>query len=325
LEQAPAQAEDPQEPVLVPPRGLVAVTLAVLLLTAGLAVVVAPPVQPPLLASLVLDAWQPAADERDAMVQRDDALLRAWHLHRTQLGGQQFDAIFARFLAFLAVEQRIGADGIAQDEAARKSLGELEEAVRTLVLTAGSDALRALAVSFGRQVRDAVQIAVKAAGKRQQRLESFLGTQPQPPEAANLSHIAGGIGSALVAAGVGHGSALTDVEGLLVQALAQQRVFDLAVRLPQPAPELPSDLQRMLLRFRVEAMDHADLTRKLQLLRELERVDPTYPAAYARGVLAARAQRCDLALPAFAEAMRAGQSPRQASINARWCRERMAQ
>ena len=42
-------------------------------------------------------------------------------------------------------------------------------------------------------------------------------------------------------------------------------------------------------------------------------------------VLLARARHCDLALPAFAQAIREGEEPRQAKINLRWCRERLAQ
>ncbi len=325
VEQTPAETQEPQEPVLVPPRGLVAVTLALMLLTAAAGVLLAPPAQPRLQVSLTLDNWRPNEAERDAMVQRDDALLKAWLRQRTAQTTPQFDAIHAQLLTFFGVEQRMGADGVAQDDAARKSLGNLEEAVRTLVLTAGADALRALAVAFGREVRAAAQAAVQAAAAKHQSFEQFLSAQPQPPQAAELARLAGGIGKALAASGIGHGGTLDEPEGLLIEALAQQRVYDLAVRLPAPAPELPSDLKRMLMRYRVEAVDHLDLSRKLQLLRELEVADATYPAAYARGVLLARARHCDLALPAFALAIREGEEPRQAKINARWCRERLAQ
>lgn len=321
--QAPVDlAEDGlQEPVLLPPRGLVAVTLAVLLLTAAASILLAPPVRPAPQLSLSLETWRGSEAERDAMVSQGDALLRA---ARAQLATPLARTVRAQISAWLRREQGLSQEAAAADPEVRRALGTVEESVRTLYLTQGADAVRALAVGLGREVRAALGRAVAAATARHQSLTRLLSEEPLAPEAKTLLDLAGGLGQSAAAAGIGHRGTLDAEEGLVVEALTQQRIYALGVRCPGPAPELPSDLGRLLLRFRVESPEIPDLSRKFELLRALETEDPTYPSDYTRGVLLTRAQRCDLAIPVFLRAAREGQSPRQARANAQWCREHLA-
>jgi hypothetical protein len=80
----------------------------------------------------------------------------------------------------------------------------------------------------------------------------------------------------------------------------------------------------LLLRFRVEAHEGLRFERKLQLLAELEQVDPATPAAWLRGVLLARAGAWPEAQAAFLQAAVRGEHPAQARVNARWCAEMAA-
>lgn len=325
----PAEA-DLIEPVLLPPRGLVAVTIAALLATAAVAVLLAPPVRAAGHASLALDTWRGTDDERAAMRAHDDALLRP----QVAAPVQAAQAKVLRLLtAWLQAERVHGAD-VDETAQARALLGEAEEQARTLALLAGKDALRMVAVQFGRQVRAAVEAAVQSARARDLSLQEFLVLAPAPPESVKLADLAGALGTALAAAGIdawgrpsaeaGPGGALDPAAALVIEALAAQRVLALGVRLPDGAPELPQDAALLLLRFKVEAHEGLALARKLALLEDLETADPAYPSAYTTAALLGRAQRFRECGAWFQRAATLGQRPQQARVNAQWCGERAA-
>ncbi len=112
---------------------------------------------------------------------------------------------------------------------------------------------------------------------------------------------------------------------LVIEALIEQRIYELTRRLPGPRPELDSELLRTLTAFRVEAHQGLPLARKLALLDELSELDATYPTTFVSATLLARAGRLRAAQTRFLLAAKAGQSPGQARANARWCRDRLRQ
>ena len=73
-QQQPQEVPQLAEPVLLPPRGLWAVALALFVLTAIAGVLWAPPLRPRLQPNLTLDTWHDV--DLAAMRQTDDALLR---------------------------------------------------------------------------------------------------------------------------------------------------------------------------------------------------------------------------------------------------------
>lgn len=324
VEQPEVAAQLPEEPVLLPPRGLVVALIVALLATAGLAVVRAPPAQDTTTPSLQLTTWLGNDVEMQAIVARDDALLK--NLAAMPPESRAHIAQVRDLLKqYLALENQLGAQDLAYVPQAREKLGDLEEAVRALVLQRGPDALRGLAVAYGRDVAQAFENVLNAAAARHVDLTALLQEQPLPAEVSQLTAVAGGIGRALAPAQLtdqmeqGH---LRLAASLAIQALAQQRVFQLGVRIRQGGPQLPSDTHLLLLRFRVEAYEGTDLPRKFQLLREIDAIDPSYPGTYVGAVLLARAGQFRDAQSRFMLAAARGQGGKLARANARWCQEK---
>lgn len=315
----------PIEPVLVPPKGLVPTVLALLLATAFAAVWWAPSLRPigqgmqqP---SLKLDFWKQAVD-LEQMRARDDGLLRLRTTRLSQPGSlAAANEILSQFRAYLHEEASLGAEVLAQQPAARQALGDIEERVRALVATQGQDALRALAVDYGRQVRQAVEAALVQARGQHQTLAVWL-REAKTPQAKALGDVAGGLGATLGGTGLEaflHGGRLDPAAGQVVEALAQQRILQLGQRVPTGPPPLPSDAQLLLLRYRIEAHEGLSIERKLSLVQELAAVDAAAPTDYLLAVLLARAGHCREAIPAFQRAAARGQAADLAKANARWC------
>ena len=303
------------EPVLVPPRGLVAVTLALLATTAVAAVLVAPPAQETVVPSLALQLWAADARELAEMRQRDSRLM-ATHPALPQ------EAMLRRDWArWLALEAELGSLEVQGSAEARLLLGDLQERCRQLAAEKGSDALGALAARWGSDVQLAFGIVVAASQKRTARVAAMLGD----PAAKSLQELAPGLGQTLADMGIDqlYGGPWEPAAAQVVRAMAAARVLQLGVRLPQP-PQLPLDSEALLLRYRVEAHQGLAVERKLQLLATLEQLEPTYPAAFVRGVLLARANDCRHALPAFRLAEARSQHPKIARANAAWCRHQLA-
>ena len=319
---AEAGVDLPIEPVLVPPQGLVPTLLALLLATAFAAVWWAPPLRSEGLGaqqpSLRLDFWKQAVD-LEQMRARDDGLLRST---RNQAAEGE---ILKRFQGYLRDEATLGAETLAQRPASREALGAIEERVRALVAAHGQDALRALAVDYGRQVRRAVEVALVQARAQHQTLGVWL-RESKAPQAEALGAIAGGLGAALGGTGLEafvHGARLDPAAAQVVEALAQQRILQLGQRVPTGPPPLPSDAQLLLLRYRIEAHEGLSIERKLSLVQELAAVDAAAPTDYLVAVLLARAGHCRQAIPAFQRAAARGQAVDLAQANARWCGARI--
>lgn len=315
VEPVPAVAE-PTEPALIPPAGLVAVLLAILLAVAGAAIVWAPPVSGGLRPSLVLDDWQTAVD-LGAMRARDDALLR---LARDTTAEAKLEQSWS---VWLATEATAGVHAAEEAPAARVALGEAEERVRALAVAGGTDAVRAWSVAYGRRVRAAAQAVASQAQTHHQSMALRLAEVPTPTDVTALAQVAGGLGRTLAATGLG-ARPWSPAEGQVVEVLAQQRALLLGQRLRGGPLPLPSDAWLLLQRFRVEAHEGLRLERKLQLLAETEQADAATPAAWLRGILLARAGAWSEARVAFEQAAVRGEHPAQSRVNARWCAEMAA-
>jgi len=228
--------------------------------------------------------------------------------------------------ALMAAEVRLGLEGARSDAAARRARGQLEEQVRNHVLAYGNDAMRAMATRYAGDVRLALERALVAAVRR----GGSLGAPSEDADARarldELERVAPGGARAFASVGVERflaGDRLLAAAGLVVEAVAEQRVLGLAQRVPPPRPTLDSDVQRLVDRFRVEAHAGLDLKRRLALLEKLAASDPTYPERYVTAVLLARDGRHRAAVGAFHAAALAGQSPRLARANARWSRRQL--
>ncbi len=320
--QPPLEEPALAEPVLLPPRGLWALALVLFVLTAVAGILWAPPLHPRVLPSLVLETWRDV--DLPAMRQRDDALLRLVAPSPEQQALER--TIQAQFKVYLQREAELGGH-TADDAAARLALGAVEESVRTLVQRWGVDALRRLAVQFGRDVHRAVETAVLAARAAHQPLALHLQAQPLPADVSALTALAGALGTSLERTGIERqvrDGKLDPVAGQVVETIAQARFLQLGARVPGGAPQLASDAWFLVQHFRVEAHVGLDLQRRLALLDELTMTDPAYPSDYARGVLLAREDEFAKAIPWFERASTHGPFARQARDNARWCRERAA-
>lgn len=317
-------APDPElaEPVLLPPRGLWAVALALFVLTAVVAILWAPPVKPRLQPNLRLDTWRDI--DLTALRQPDDALLRG----KVQAPEQQQleQTIQAQFKVYLQREAAL-AGQTADDPAARIALGEVEESVRKLAQRWGKDALRRLAVQFGRDVHAAAERAILAARAAQQSLAAHLQAQPMPADVSALTELAGALGTTLEHTGIERqvrDGKLDPAAGQVIETIAQARFLQLGARVPGGPPQLAAAAWFLVQHFRVEAHIGLDLQRRLALLDELATTDPGYPGDYARGVLLAREEQFAEAAQWFDRASRHGPLAHQAHDNARWCRERAA-
>jgi hypothetical protein len=306
-----------QEAVLLPPKGLVATTLLLLVATAALAILTAPPAQDIGHATLRLDTWPGDARTLEEIWIRDEALLQ--RARRAASQDQAGASIRAGWAAWLRMETELGALDVQHSYEARQRLGQVQEQVRDLVQRAGADAWRAVAVQYGRDVREATQGLVTTLAA------DATWTSAPPAAVAALEAVAPGWGSTVqhlnLQRFVEQGQ-LTAAAARLVEALAQQRILSLGARLPRP-PQLASDQLELILRFRVEAHPALSLERKLVLLQQLASSDPSYPSVYVRGVLLAREGDCHGAIDAWRQAITMRQSAAVARANLRWCEQRL--
>lgn len=306
-----------EQPVLVPPSGLVWVTLAALSLSAAGAILFAPPVvavDPP---SLQLQTWQSDEAELSDMRQRIQALLR-----RYPQAEAQEQALRGEFAVWLAQEATQGQLGVEHDFAARLHLARAEEQARQLVLSKGPDALQAAAARFGLQVREALEELLRSMPAGHAGLASV--DKDIPPN--RLDQIAPGMRAALTGTGIERhmrGGALEPAARLVVEALASQRILSLGSRVT-PRPALPSDVQGLLLRWRVEAHEGLTAERRAQLLAQLEAADPGYPIDFTAGVWAAREGDCQAAVAAWQRSLARRQMPARARANIRWCQAKLS-
>ncbi len=308
-------ADGLEEAVLVPPRGLVPVLLLALVLVAALAIRMPASIQGDGRPDFQIGLWQADAD---GVAARRDARLR----DRLILPDEA--TITAGLALWLADEARDG-PAVIDNAAARARLATLEEQVRVVALRDGREAALAMAQRWGVAVHAAVDRLLVAASAADAAFDaSILAT----PEGVALEALAPGFFALLMRSGLGreredNGSgALSLAAGLVVEAMAAQRVLALAVRVPSPRPELPSPLRRMVLSYRVERGQRLELPRRLELLDELTALDPTYPRAFATGVILAEARRFGVAQRAFVAAAIAGERPDQSRANARFCKRR---
>lgn len=328
---APVEPADIEQPVLVAPRGLVPVVLAVMT-TIGVTAVLAPAqLQPSVRPSLRLDSWRPSDARLDAIQARRSKLAADATAAESSPPSARSSAqkLLGDGLAlFLAAEKRLGYQGLREDPAARRQLAELEERLRLFGLQYGTEGVRSWAVMTAQRVavmaRTATQDLVVA---RTTLAQADQGASTRPA-IAGLEAAMPGLLRTLSRIGLerhvgAHG--LDPAAQLVIEALIEQRIYELTRRLPGPRPELDSELLRTLTAFRVEAHQGLPLARKLALLDELSELDATYPTTFVSATLLARAGRLRAAQTRFLLAAKAGQSPGQARANAHWCRDRLRQ
>jgi hypothetical protein len=311
------------EPVLVPPRGLWAVALALFALTAVAGILWAPPVKPHSRPDLTLETWREV--DLATMRHADDALLRDKPATPEQVKLEQ--QIQTQFKLYLQREAALLGQ-TADDAAARMALGEVEESVRTLVQRYGPAPLKRLSVQFGRDVHSAAEAAILAARAKHQPFALSLQAQPLPADVSALTALAGALGTSLAHTGIERqvrDGKLDPAAGQVIETIAQARFLQLGARIPGGPPQLASSAWFLVQHFRVEAHIGLDLRRRLALLDDLATTDPAYPGDYARGVLLAREEQYDEAATWFDRAAKHGAMAHQARDNARWCRERAAQ
>ncbi len=316
------------EPVLIPPRGLVAVTLVMALLVAAAAVTWPPAQARRVDPNLSLNDWRAEAQVYATAAARLDASLAEFE----QAARSRADIAKAarsvgnQISAWQQRERDIGVLAARGDAQTRLMHGRLEETVRAFVSAFGGDLYRGLAVRYGRDVRIRFEAVLAAASVAGDDLRTWILREPRSDDVTALEAHAAGIAAALAQAGLGEyfdGQRLEPAAALVVEALAMQRVFSLAIRVPGVRPELDEDLVRTLLAFRVEAHQGLDLGRRLALVEELRRLDPTWPATWDQAVLLARAGRFRAAAGLFDAAARMGEHRDLARANARWCRDRL--
>lgn len=304
-----------QEAVLLPPRGLLTTTLVLLALTAALAIGWGPSVHAVTTPSLQLEFWPGDSRQLEELAALDDALLRVDARAPDPQRQQDETAIRQGWAAWLRREAELGALDVQHDYEARQLLGQTQERVRTLVLRDGADAWRGVVVRYGRAVRQATEQFVLSLPEGATWTSAPVATRAAveavaPGWAATAQHLS--------LQRFVQDNRLSAAAARLVEALAQQRLYSLGARLPNP-PGLSSVQQALILRFRVEAYEGLGLERKLDLLGQLASSDPAYPSVFVRGVLLARDHDCEGATIAWQQALRMHQQPAQARANLRWC------
>lgn len=307
---------------MVPPRGLVAFLLLMLVAAAAVAIRFAPGVHPATQPSLQLRFWDADARELAEIVRREDRLL-AVALPRAATDWQAEERALRRDVAaWLAMEAQTGAFEIQHDVQARMTLAAVEERLRRLARFGNGDLVRALAIRWGRDALQAFEQVVAAARSQRTAVRELLGQ----PAAQALNNLAPGFGKLLAETSLENewqGAGLSLGAKLVVEGFAQQRLLLFGARLVEPI-SLPADHLGLLLRFRIEAHEGVAVERKLALLGELARSDPAYPAAYVRAVLLARAEKWQPAAAAFELAAALGQDRPLALANAAWCKSKLA-
>ncbi len=322
---APEANDELEQPVLVPPRGLVPVILVVLTAVAALAITAPADIRPTARASLRLVSWRPTPARLAAIDASRAAAVAPGG--EPALPADLVAALRDQLRATLLDEARIGYQQVRADPRSRATLGRFEEALRHLGLTRGKDALHAFAIGYAREVGGAARTAYQDAVGRGLSLAAASQGKPPPKSLLTLENLAPGVGRTLSRVGLEEHvgpDGLDPAAQLVIEALVEQGVYELARRLPGDAPQLSSELYRLLLAFRVEAHAGLPLARKLALLEELSGLDPTYPALYTTAGLLARGGRLRAARDTFLRAAAAGQFREQAMANARWCRERLS-
>ena len=305
-----------EEPVLVVPRGLVWVTLAALAITVGLSILYAPAALPSEQPSLELNLWPGQPWELQEMRTRASALTQKYPPHPAQEQRLRGD-----LLQWLTRDAEQGSLAAEHDLAARLLLSSAEEQVRTLVLTRGEDAFQAMATRYGVEVRAQLEAALAALPESGRDLHQLAGN----PRGAAVERLAPGLLTTLRGTGIHRlmaGQTLSLAGQLVVEALATHRMLELGTRLSS-RPSLPTDVQALLLRWRVEAHEGLSDERRLQLLAQLSEMDPGYPAEFTAGVLAARANDCATAVQAWRRAAAKHQEPSRTRANLRWCIKRL--
>ncbi len=292
----------PEEPVLLPPKGLVAVLLLALTFVAVAGVRWPVTLRGDGAPDLTLQSWRDGVEQRVAW---RDATLR----QHPPLPEEA--TIVAGFEAWLGKEAALG-DAVAEDADARRLRGQVEEQVRLLGLRAGPTAVLAAALRFGVATRRALE----AHG-----LEGASREAPAVGLAATIRRA----GLDREGANSQGGGAWQPAVALLVEALAAERYLALALRLTPPRPELPTPSRRAFLAARVERYGAGlGLERRLALLDELVELDPTYERSFATGVILAQEGRWRAARAAFVAAAIAGERPDAARANARWAAQQIA-
>lgn len=305
---APADA-GPIEPVLVPPRGLVASLLIALALVAVAAVRWPSPREGDGRPDLRLHSWADDADDRAAARDRELAAFPALPDEATISRG---------FAAWLGMEATLGA-AVVDNAEARAQRAAVEEQVRSFGLRHGREATWAAALRWSGQVRQAVATWLLAPALGADAVAAARAVDAVAPGFAALAlrmHL-----EREVERGDDGRPRLSTGAAMLIEALAADRYLELAVRLPPPRPELPTPWRRALLAARVERPDAGlDVSRRLELLDELTELDPTIPRGFILGVLLAQDRRFRGARAAFLAAAVHGEFPAVARSNARWCR-----
>lgn len=322
-ESVPEQ-QDIEQPVLVKPKGLVAVVLLLFVATAGAAVLYPTAVPGGNGASLQLTSWRPPAAAVDAINARRAARVRV-DFPSDPAGIALADKIADQMRTYLAAEQELGYHGVRANPQARQQLGSLEEGLRTFALRHGNAAFRALvtkeAAAAGRQSAAAVVEVLGAGGS----LGAAQPNAPTLPEVTKLDALMPGVRKPLSRIGLERhvvNGALDPAAQLVVEALVEQRWRVFAARLPPPLPQRDTEVERLLLAFRIEADPGLSTARKLELIDQLAGEDATYPATFVTAVLLAREGRYRAARTLFLRSAEAGQLARRSRANARWCRKR---
>jgi len=318
LDTTPGGASDePETPVLVPPRALFGVTIAALFAIAATAVLLPGPLPAPQ-ASLDLAFWRPSHEEREQMLKADTRLLGS---RREDVMPLETESI-ASFEAYLARERTTGAARLSEDKEARWARANLEEGLFRLAVAGGVDAVRAAAVSEGRAIRKVVVASVAESAKAGRAWPSHIAHPPEGSTSADLVARSGGLGVSLAATGIGDDGQIDADEALLVEALVAQRFLEAATRLRGGPPEPPSDRRRLILAFRVEAHAALALARRLELLDALSELDPSYPKDFVAGVLLSRAGLFDKAEARFEASLARGEERSRSRANLAWVRSR---
>jgi len=325
VDDQPLSEDGPVQPVLVPPRGLVATILVIMGALAVWTVLNPTPLKPVRKPSLRLDSWRPSPAALQRLQVRRQALLNKGAA--TSPAAKKLAAAIAiRLPAYFTLEKQLGVEGAKASPRARRRLAEIEELVRGYALAYGNEALEALALLLARHVGSKVEAGLVFAVSNGTTLAALAQAATPVAAVAEIESAAPGSARAIGRAGLDscvRGQRVDPACTLVIQSLIQLRILGFARRVPPPRPAIATESLRLLLAYRIEAHTGLSSSRKLQLLDTLAADDATYPATYVRAVLLARAGKYRAAAVHFDKAAKKGQNPRAARANARWCREHL--